>query len=598
MDSTNNFLQISNSTFVCIIMDDSGSMGEPAANSEEARGYTRNDFSCQGAKLCVNGAPDNMCMGVITFNSSASVVHPPVKLDSYTRTTMCESINRIKPSGGTNIYSAMIQANKMIDQVRDIYGITKCHIILFTDGEDTTLNESNIASYLSQISVRGEYSFTMDTVGFGPNANTQLLVRMASICGGTYALCYDASMVGTIFGRAIARTYIGSEAFGIYESDDVKSSEYYDHKDSYNRFRTTLSELLLDSYLMLSERVNAVDEFNTDLENWMRHTIQTNQTTQTDPDWYRLVCGLHSDLNNQIRLAVSNPNYWTMWGKAYWQMMGIALEKQYSPNFKDACLQIFGSTRAKEEYARISAIYNEMPMAPPSNTYYASQRTIPIALTTASFNSADSGCFHPDAKVLLYTGEYVSFRQLEHMIQTMSPDKQILLQSTNPANGKIVCLEALIKTDRSTCPTKFCKVDVFFDKDPVVLTPTHPVQIDTQWFHPYSMADIYEEQVDCVYNIVLKPDPVTYQRGQSIIVNGYECVCLAHGIPDSVSAIASDSFWGSEAIVSVIKHLYPTEYSQSLVNFTHKFKRNILTGWIDSAETVDTESTADSANIE
>jgi hypothetical protein len=133
-------------------------------------------------------------MGVIKFNSNASIVHNPVNLDSTSKSGVLSSIEAIQPNGGTQIFSAMQEARKMIDQIKDLYGITKVHIILFTDGEDETLQESNAESYLSRLKIEGEYPFTLDTVGFGPNANTQLLVKMASLCGGTYALCFDASM--------------------------------------------------------------------------------------------------------------------------------------------------------------------------------------------------------------------------------------------------------------------------------------------------------------------------------------------------------------------------------------------------------------------
>lgn len=567
MNSNTNFLL---NTFVCIIMDDSGSMGEPAANSEEARGYTRNDFSLQGAKLCVNGAPDGLYMGVIKFNSYASVVHNPTKLSSTNRFSLLDSIGKIRPNGGTQIFSAIQEAKRMIDQVREVYGITRSHIILFTDGEDGTLTEANVQSYLSRFAVNGEYPFTMDTVGFGPNANTQLLVQMASLCGGTYALCYDASMVGTIFGRAIARTYLGSQAYGIYESDGPKGPEYYQFKDDYFRFKTELSQLLLAQYRMLSERVDAVDALNSKLEQWLR---SARQTIQTNPDWYGFICGLHSDLNGQIRLAVSNPNYWTMWGKAYWQMMGIALTKEYAPNFKDACLQIFGSEQAKKEYARISEIYDEMPMPPPSNQYEAARRIAPIAVTSAAFNNANSGCFHPNSTVVLSSGEHVGFNHIEQMIKS---GEQVLLQSFNLSNP-IVKLEVLVKTDTSSGPTQFCKIDS------CVLTPTHPLSINGEWTHPKTLTEIYEEQVPYVYNVILK-DPNTGLRAQSLLVDNKECVGLAHGINESISAVAYDTFWGSEEIVQVIKKLYPVGYALGLVEFNHKFKRNELTGWVDSIQ--------------
>lgn len=562
---------------VIIIMDDSGSMGEPAANSDEARGYERNDFSRQGAKLTVNGAPDGMYMGVIKFNSTASVVHAPVKIESGTRQKVLDSIDAIYPNGGTQIFSALQEAGKMAAQMKELYGITKVHVILFTDGEDGTLQDSNVESYLSRLKVDGEYPFTMDTVGFGPNANTQLLVKMASLCGGTYALCFDASMVGTIFGRAIARTYLGSEAFGIYEPDGPKSSEYYRFKDIYNEFRIELSRLLLAPYRMLDDRVQAVNSFNFKLEAWMRDP--SNQPTeQTNPDWFGFICGLHSDLNDQIRLAISDPNYWTKWGKAYWQMVGIALEKQYSPNFKDNCLQIFGSPLAKAEYDRISLIYDEMPMVRPSNTRELQRRTAPIAVTSAAFNYASSGCFHQEACVLLSTGEYVKFKQVEQMIKE---GKRVVFISKNPANPELVELECLIKTDRRGMKTQFCKIDS------LVLTPTHPVMLPdrTQWFHPRTVVGgFYEEYVDCVYNVVLKPVHGSGARAQSVNVDGYECIALAHGITYEEDPVAHDTFWGSEAIVDAIKGLYPDQYSSGLVNFTHQFKRNELTGWVDSIE--------------
>jgi hypothetical protein len=575
MSSSNNFLPkstIDNGTFVCIIMDDSGSMGEPAATSVEALGYTRNDFSLQGAKLCVNGAPDNLHMGVIKFNSTASVVHSPVKLTSTNRLSLLDSISRIRPTGGTRIFTAIQQAKKMFDQVQEIYGITKFHIILFTDGEDETLTESNVQSHLLTLAVGGEFPFTMDTVGFGPNANTQLLVRMASLCGGTYALCYDASMVGTIFGRAIARTYLGHEAYGIHESDSPKSAEYYQIAEEYHKFRTELSELLLANYRMLPDRVQAVDAFNAKLEQWIG---TTSFADQADPNWSSLICGLHANVNDQIRLAVSDPNYWTLWGKAYWQMMGIALDKQYAPNFKDACLQIFGSQRAKTEYARISDIYNEMPMPPPSDTYRAATRTAPPPTTSAAFNNQNAGCFHPYSRVLLESDVWTSFVEVEQMIKS---GQQVRLQSTNIANDKIVVLEALIKSDRRSGPTQFCQVGT------VVLTPTHPLANpeDGQWIHPKTLSPIYEEQVNCVYNVVLAPSTVTGKRAQSILVDAQECVGLAHGIEECVSKVAYDTFWGSEDIVNVLKRLYPLEYPTGVVNFNAKLKRSELTGWVES----------------
>jgi len=292
-------------------------------------------------------------------------------------------------------------------------------------------------------------------------------------------------MVGTIFGRAIARTYLGSEAFGIYEPDGPKSSEYYRLQSDYNQFRLELSALLLAPYRMLTERVDAVNAFNSKLESWMRNPAN-QPTDESTPDWFGFVCGLHADLNDQIRMAVSDPNFWTKWGKAYWQMVGIALEKQYAPNFKDNCLQIFGYPTAKTEYDRIYQIYDEMPMVRPSNTYEVQRRTAPIAQTSAAFNysGSSSSCFHPKASALLASGLYVGFEQIEQMIKD---GKQVVFQSTNRANPELVELEALIKTDRRGQRTQFCKIG------DLVLTPTHPVYHEDRWHHPKTLTQVYYE---------------------------------------------------------------------------------------------------------
>jgi hypothetical protein len=176
--------------------------------------------------------------------------------------------------------------------------------------------------------------------------------------------------------------------------------------------------------------------------------------------------------------------------------------------------------------------------------------------------------------VLLESGVWTSFAQVEQMIKS---GQQVWLQSTNMANDKIVVLEALIRSDKQSQPTQFCQVGS------VVLTPTHPV-LDPkgEWVHPKTVSPIYKEQVDCVYNLVLAPSTITGKRAQSILVDGQECIALAHGIEESVSKVAYDTFWGSEEIVNVLKRLYPLEYPTGVVNFNAKLERSELTGWVES----------------
>jgi hypothetical protein len=63
--------------------------------------------------------------------------------------------------------------------------ILNINIIMFTDGEDPTLSSSNIEENFESLKVNGEFNFKMDTVGFGPDANTELLVK-ATIYNNNY----------------------------------------------------------------------------------------------------------------------------------------------------------------------------------------------------------------------------------------------------------------------------------------------------------------------------------------------------------------------------------------------------------------------------
>jgi len=573
------------------ILDNSGSMGEAASTDIEFAGFTRNDLSRQGAMLCATACPEEIYMGIIAFNSDATIISEPVKMNALNKQKLCSDIRKIKTGGGTEIMSGINLAVQMIEQSRILYGITQCYIKLFTDGEDNTLSENNAESIILRLAKNGEFEFKMDTVGFGPSANTQLLVKMANLCSGTYSLCFDGSMVGTIFGRSLARTYIGAHAFGIYEPETLvpRVPDFYIQKTAYHNFRGKLVNILLNQfYRFLPERINAINQINSEIEDWLQ---SNNQNDLSEPNFYGLICALHADLNNQIRMAVSDPTLWTRWGKAYWQTIGMALDKQYAPNFKDQCLQGFGSQFAKDEYERISGIYDTMPMIPPSGNI--NERISAVPSTPASFNDRSGGCFHPNSLLELADGYLINLEEIEQLLKLKKP---VIVKNNSTYssiedqdyNYKLVTIECIVKTNCSDNPTKFCKIGS------TILTPTHPILINNIWMHPKTITNIYEEQVSHVFNIILKLNPESdctesqleqssdrhvIKRDNNVLINGLPCITLGHGIEND--QVATDSFWGSEDIVNKLKELYPDEYQSGIINFRHKFIRNEITGFID-----------------
>lgn len=541
-----------------LVLDQSGSMSEAASNDAECIGYTRMNFACQGANLCVNACPESMYMAVITFDSNANILCPLTKMNNMNKKDMSKKISNIIPDGGTNIMAAMRLLKQIILEAnsRDINII---NIITLTDGEDSVLNENNIESYFNQLKINGEFKFKMDTVGFGPNACTKLLIKAANLCSGTYALCFDASMVGTIFGRAIARTYIDDNAYGIPESDVEQSAEYYELKSKYHEFRNKLINILL------TENKNEIEGLKQEILLF----YDTNPITDPsmNPNWYELIIDLENDINEQISLAFETPQYWRKWGQAYWQTIAMALDKQYSANFKDKCLQCFGNEIANQEYERICDIYDSMPMIKPSGSI--EKRTTAIPQYASTFNNPCGGCFHPNSKIILESGEIITFIQLEQILQN---NNNIKILKNN--NNEYVKIDKLIKINKYG-NTQFCKINE------VILTPTHPIWIDEMWKHPKTITSIISIDVEYVYNIILQKNQDGI-RESSLLVNNEVCLALCHGILDD--EVATDSFWGSEKIADELKKLY-TEYDNTnIIEIRHQFIRNPETGYIDKIE--------------
>lgn len=540
-----------------LILDNSGSMSEPASNDIECIGFTRMNFACQGANLCVNACPESMFMAIITFNSNANILCPLLEMNKDNKKIMLNKISNISPNGGTNIMSAMKLLKQIILEANS-KNINIINVINFTDGEDCNLREDNIELYFEQLKINGEFKFKMDTVGFGPNACTKLLIKAANLCSGTYALCFDASMVGTIFGRAIARTYIDDNAYGIPELDIEHSSEYYELKTKYHEFRTRLIDILL------TENKSEIDILKQEF--LMFYETTPINDPLMNPNWYELIIDLENDVNEQISLAFSTPEYWRKWGQAYWQTIAIALDKQYSANFKDKCLQYFGNEIANQEYERICDIYDSMPMIKPSGSI--AKRTTSIPQYASVFNNASGGCFHPNSKIILETGEIITLIQLEQILRN---ENNIRILKNN---NEYVKIDKLIKINMNK-ETEFCQINK------VILTPTHPIWYNEQWIHPKSIAPIITLNVECVYNIILQKNQDEI-RETSLLVNNEICIALCHNIQND--EIATDTFWGSEKFVDELKRLYSEYNNTSIIEIKHQFIRNSETGYVDRIE--------------
>jgi uncharacterized protein YegL len=561
-----NSISISNNdNFIVLILDESGSMNENSSNQKEAEGYTRRDLACQGAMLCVKSFPVGTKIAVIAFESRARIVCDPIVITSDNIPSICSKILGIRPTGGTNIKASLHLAKTMNPK----------RVILMTDGEDSDLTEGKgIEQKFQDLKTNSEFTFAVDTIGLGPNADTKLLVKIADLFRGVYVFCPSAFEVGTVFGRAAARAYLPrGDVFCIAEPNQPPTNVCDETKNKFIYFKDKLANILLDeSYTFLQlnkqlpELVKNISEFDSEISTW----LQQNYQRLKESEYLQFIIDIRTDLYDQIFQSIENEATWKKWGKTYWTATGTAFKLCYSPHSKDLCLSHFGSEKALQEYERISQVYESMPLV--EKTGYVSPEAVLVQaiagpMSTQTFNDRDAGCFHPTSTFQTLDGRDVDY---DYIVTNIQDNKEVWLRGWNNLPVKIECV---IKTPRKGVFTSFCKVNN------TILTPTHPILDNGTWKHPKRLTSIYEEQVDFVINVVLAIDPNNGKRYQSLCVNREVCVALGHNIEDGSDA--EDSFWGSERVVDELKRLYPIQYEKGFIeNADHSMIHDKKTGYI------------------
>lgn len=509
---------------IVLLADVSGSMGSSASNTDEGKIFSRLDFVKQSSLFALNVIDEDTLFSVVTFSDQGKIVVPPTKKGSNI-SGIETTIKNMRTEGGTCIKSGLLVCKSLSEQYAE-HNIT---IIMLSDGDDYNLNEHNCDSLMDSI-FGIESRIKIDAIGFGPDANTKLLVKIAQHNAGTYALCYDASMVGTIIGRAVARTYLGSSAFGIENTSDP-------HYMIYNEIRIKLAQILLSPGAMIDHNKNALLEITTFAKNY----LDSNQDDVTDCLTYLM--NTYVDMTGELYMACSTLDYWNKWGKAYWTTMGIALDKQYAPNFKDISLQHFGNADAKIMYELYSEKYNEMDMVTPTLvSRYASNNYAPSIVSASTFNRADIGCFHMDT-ALYSDGKIIKSTDIIRMLQN---DERVILKGYHNGSDAEVEVETIIINPYDTM--SFHKVN------DCVLTRNHPILHNGKWEHPKTISQhvISEEKSGYVFNLILKK--VDGVRQHAIYANDEICVCLGHGIDDH--SAAPDPFWGTEKVVNKYHEYY------------------------------------------
>jgi hypothetical protein len=114
-------------------------------------------------------------------------------------------------------------------------------------------------------------------------------------------------------------------------------------------------------------------------------------------------------------------------------------------------------------------------------------------------------------------------------------------------------------------------VDMCIHKEGLIITPFHPVKINSKWVFPNEVDAFKHDKmyVNSVYSIGLVD-------GESLMINGVEVIGLGHNIKND--SVASHDFFGTDAVITDILQIAPDGYCSICPN---QISRSKDTGLID-----------------
>lgn len=177
---------------VVLAQDVSRSMGDPVEG-----GVTQTRLAASQAAACafVNSLPSMDRAGVVSYSTIAYVAQPL----TTTKSSVIGTINALTVTGGTNIGEGIRVSHRELMTSPRYLTYTAKTIILLSDGQ-ATLPEGNAEEYArEQAQAAGRGGIKIYTIGFGSDADEELLQAIANASGGKYFFAPDADVLETIY---------------------------------------------------------------------------------------------------------------------------------------------------------------------------------------------------------------------------------------------------------------------------------------------------------------------------------------------------------------------------------------------------------------
>lgn len=298
--------------------------------------------------------------------------------------------------------------------------------------------------------------------------------------------------------------------------------------------------------------------------------------------------------HGQVSLALSNPKYWTRWGRHYLPSLWNAHSKQICNSFKDLGPKMYGRDaplfiKCRDE---LDDAFDNLPAPKPSRK---SEGWLKKAVTNGTYvapkmsrwNRFGSGCFAGHCEVELADGKMIALENLRRGMKVWT--------AAGPrAVVEIVKMEAKI-TDM--CVLGEC-----------LLTPYHPVMVEEDsncrhgatggWMFPNDIAERKMSYDGAIYSIMLQRG--ADERARRIKVGGIVAVTLGHGILGNTKgdARAHDFFGSYDAVQKSLENLSKDERGVRLAMGITKGANGLANGFATIEKVMEVEDLAMSEQVE
>jgi len=197
-------------TDVCCVVDISGSMAQEATYEDEnenvkSDGLTYLDIVKHAVKTVMHILGDQDRLSLVAFDNNAAVVFPLGFMNAEGRKRATDALDALAPRGRTDIWKGLHTGLESMRTAEKTAGWRPKTVLLLTDGVPNEVpTRGHIPELRDYKECNPDFSFMINTFGFGYKLDSELLLDLAIEGQGTYGFIPDALIVGTSFVDSIS----------------------------------------------------------------------------------------------------------------------------------------------------------------------------------------------------------------------------------------------------------------------------------------------------------------------------------------------------------------------------------------------------------